>query len=544
MQTSFATEPGEAAAAPAHAFRTRPPMRPGLRFLAALAVSSLFAAPPGASALTINVEVDWLASGTHSHRPNPCEIEAVRTAFALRGHSLNVEMGNEVPETPANSMIVFDTGTGFDDFAGGWYALESAYRNHPPGTGWHYCIFVHQYQSGTITTSSGLAEIGGDEFLVSLGAFSGGTGTPFDRAGTFMHELGHNLGLRHGGGQDESQVGQYKPNYPSLMAYRYQLIGVRNGLVCQGLALATQVAPFTELDYSVGAVPDLDETKLNECNGLGLGKSVDWNCNGSISSCTQTVGKDLSSGYNWCTNTGFRTAIKDYNDWAHVSDVSAKPQLLATNTEVISCITADEAASPLAGPGGCTQVNPCDQPTPTLLSLVSALAEPDRVRLTWHAAESGGLEATIYRRTAESEWIALGLTRADGNGFLAFEDRTAGPGQRYGYRLGVMESGREYALGESWVDVPRTLELMLQGLRPNPATGRAAVSFTLPGAGSARLELFDLSGRRVWAREVGSLGAGSHAVPLDEGSALPSGVYVVRLTSGGREVTSRAVVVH
>ena len=32
-----------------------------------------------------------------------------------------------------------------------------------------------------------------------------------------MHELGHTLGLRHGGGQNRNR----KPNYISLMNYRY-----------------------------------------------------------------------------------------------------------------------------------------------------------------------------------------------------------------------------------------------------------------------------------------------------------------------------------
>ena len=46
----------------------------------------------------------------------------------------------------------------------------------------------------------------GNEFIVSLGQWAGG-GTPYEWMGTFMHELGHTLGLQHGGG--DSVV--YKP---------------------------------------------------------------------------------------------------------------------------------------------------------------------------------------------------------------------------------------------------------------------------------------------------------------------------------------------
>ena len=38
-----------------------------------------------------------------------------------------------------------------------------------------------------------------------------------------MHELGHNLGLRHGGGDDVN----YKPNYLSIMNYAFQFAGLR-----------------------------------------------------------------------------------------------------------------------------------------------------------------------------------------------------------------------------------------------------------------------------------------------------------------------------
>jgi hypothetical protein len=69
------------------------------------------------------------------------------------------------------------------------------------------------------------------------------------------------------------------------------------------------------------------------------------------------------------------------------------------------------------------------------------------------------------------------------------------------------------------------------------------VAFTLADASPARLEAFDLSGRRVAARDVGALGAGRRVVTLGEDARLGCGVYVVRLTQGGRTLTTRAVIV-
>lgn len=97
------------------------------------------------------------------------------------------------------------------------------------------------------------------------------------------------------------------------------------------------------------------------------------------------------------------------------------------------------------------------------------------------------------------------------------------------------------------VDVPSPitapLAFGLDPLRPNPATRSALnVRFTLPRPAAARLELVDVTGRRVTMREVGGLGAGTHAVDLAAGRpSLGSGVYFVRLVQGGDVAVRRIV---
>lgn len=87
------------------------------------------------------------------------------------------------------------------------------------------------------------------------------------------------------------------------------------------------------------------------------------------------------------------------------------------------------------------------------------------------------------------------------------------------------------------------LRLALQGAWPNPTRGDLAVSFSLPvGAKGGVLELIDLAGRRVAARDLHGLGAGRHRVALLEGRTLPAGLYLVRLSQGG-EVRSLKVAV-
>ena len=183
-----------------------------------------------------------------------------------------------------------------------------------------------------------------------------------------------------------------------------------------------------------------------------------------------------------------------------------------------------------------------DLPVATRPSLVSATAESGRVLLSWFASEGDATSASVYRRSESSEWTLLGQAVASGSGLLTFEDRTVTPG-RYAYRLGYAGATGESFTDEVWVDVPAAATFALAGFLPNPAHGALPVSFSLAGEGPAMLELFNVSGRRVSAREVGSLGAGVHLVPLDPATKLPGGVYWLRLTQGARTATVKGIVV-
>ena len=63
----------------------------------------------------------------------------------------------------------------------------------------------------------------------------------------------------------------------------------------------------------------------------------------------------------------------------------------------------------------------------------------------------------------------------------------------------------------------------------------------LPSQAAARLELLDVNGRRLSAREVGALGPGSHVLRIDDGRSLPPGLYLVRLVQGASTVTAKVV---
>lgn len=80
------------------------------------------------------------------------------------------------------------------------------------------------------------------------------------------------------------------------------------------------------------------------------------------------------------------------------------------------------------------------------------------------------------------------------------------------------------------------------GLHPlvNPVRGRRLhVVFDLPASTPARLELLDLQGRRVAMRDIGSMGAGRHAVTIEPAHGLRPGMHFLRLTQSGRSVHRR-----
>lgn len=179
-------------------------------------------------------------------------------------------------------------------------------------------------------------------------------------------------------------------------------------------------------------------------------------------------------------------------------------------------------------------------PTSVLVSVLRAEAGDGCVRLLWQVSDHG-LVARLARRRGAEGWTVVAQVSADGAGRIAYEDRHVERGARYAYRLGVPGATGEQYFGEVEVMVPSWV-LALDGLRSNPARGELVATFSLPHSGAARLDLFDLAGRRVRARALQWLDAGRHSVRIGEASEFAPGVYLLRLTQDGRSVAKRNVV--
>ncbi len=109
---------------------------------------------------------------------------------------------------------------------------------------------------------SGVAELPGRYFMVTLGLWDHQVGTEFMQASTTLHELGHNLGLWHGGGAPQfsnlptARANTFvqpncKPNYFSIMSYVYQATGVVDFTGTARVRYAGEVAdPLNERDLA------------------------------------------------------------------------------------------------------------------------------------------------------------------------------------------------------------------------------------------------------------------------------------------------------
>lgn len=131
---------------------------------------------------------------------------------------------------------------------------------------YHYMIWADKYLAtrtdGTTYDDSSGYSFGTPSqfFIVTLGAWGRG-GTDEEKLGTFIHEFGHNLGLRHGSAENKND----KPNHLSVMNYTYQTGGVRVSARKPDGTLGPSRPIFS---YQPFPLPSLDESSLDETAGL------------------------------------------------------------------------------------------------------------------------------------------------------------------------------------------------------------------------------------------------------------------------------------
>ncbi|MHC4976443.1 MAG: hypothetical protein ACYTF7_07535 [Planctomycetota bacterium] len=233
-----------------------------------------------------------------------------------------------------------------------------------------YVAFANK---NTNSGKSGIAELPGDDCIVYVGAFNLSQPAATLRrkiASTTMHELGHTLNLRHGGGTNTN----YKPNYISIMNYAFQL----------GPKWMVDLGGW-KMDYSRDVLNSLNEASLNEANGLGasgshytgritywnnspvtdpagiiqtaqalvLDSSIDWNANNSPDAGVRADVNHLNS--NWSDSPD--QILEGHDDWSNLwyrlsgaasfgAGASGAGSEVSPEIDVLEILAVGDAAAP------------------------------------------------------------------------------------------------------------------------------------------------------------------------------------------------------
>ncbi|HKW51400.1 MAG TPA: T9SS type A sorting domain-containing protein, partial [Candidatus Eisenbacteria bacterium] len=202
------------------------------------------------------------------------------------------------------------------------------------------------------------------------------------------------------------------------------------------------------------------------------------------------------------------------------------------------------------GPGDWSNVDGLGPSTTAIsVALQDAQAEAGLVRLRWIVPVTQSSSFVVQRRTAASDWTNLGPAIAENGSYVRYEDRSVTAGERYAYRLFVQSPTDQGYSNEVWVLVPTEgapLSLRLDPVYPNPFHTETRLNFAVPKAGSVRLTIFDVRGRRVATVIEQVLPSGWRSISWDGrdhlGKAVPSGTYFAKLEQAGK-VQMRKIVV-
>jgi len=263
----------------------------------------------------IFIEVDYMDSSDVGITPHRTALEKVVAVFAEKGYTVHFDVGDLFDQNTNTAPQNFDLGGGntvpFNDYTPFEYDLSSPslfvykmeYTDITRRPIFHYLLMASSGNEDGSISGSGIAEISGNDLMVTMG----GWGLTLDtqvasnvthnyQASTIFHELGHNLGLYHGGNEEVN----FKPNHLSSMNYLYQLAGLSTIGNNEGDRYyerfypgnaSCDITPNTNshlgstddfiIDYSSGSSANLDESTILEVQGLNRDGSlpVDFNCN-------------------------------------------------------------------------------------------------------------------------------------------------------------------------------------------------------------------------------------------------------------------------
>jgi len=384
-----------------------------------------------------------------------------------------------------------------------------------------YGLCAQSYVDGSGGTgSTGQAETPGNDFFISMGSVAASrTVTDGMLAGTIMHELGHTLGLRHGGDQADPRF-RYKPNYFSVMNPLWQM----------PVELPTSPPATTadkvnwlwstswRLQYADTPMNQLDENALQEAAGLG----------GDATRFT-LVGTRLNG-----SGSGFPAVWRMGGpiDWNLDGD--------AADSGVAEDVNYLAGMQEVAGIDVLT--------SPDDWSLVQFLPTGDvnwRDKSSPWAAGSLAFDPDLDELTAD-EYLALSTLRFDCNGNGIADDVEIDLGAEADANdNGIPDACEQLNASAAPGPSPLVARLRVSPPSPNPTDAVSLVAYELAAAGPVTVEVYDVRGHRVRRLWHGAQEPGEHQVTWDgrddRGLPAASGTYLLRVDCAGTGIARPVV---
>ncbi len=343
----------------------RPPSRDGINAMKAAFAAAPVGNPDGTSGITLHVDVGTLidvsadeagVTGTCANGidddgdgtvdggdPNCVYLDASREAGfpGNCGDNIDNDGDGQVDGNDPNCLVGENLGggnalttVGSCGLDAAFYTAKQSFFDTKRRWVFHYAIQAATAPAPGCTPSGGEGEIGGNDFVSHN----------LD-AGTLMHELGHNLNLRHGGSVDDN----CKPNYLSVMNYNLQrgIPQTAGGLILDYSPPRTTLNGSARAAAPLGQLVEnaLDETVpidaadaqsmtrfmngLNQLVLTNVNVSPNWNgdtdppvesslppinIDNGIPATATTPGVGAAG----CANTATNSTLKGDNDWNRI----------------------------------------------------------------------------------------------------------------------------------------------------------------------------------------------------------------------------------
>lgn len=192
-----------------------------------------------------------------------------------------------------------------------------------------------------------------------------------------------------------------------------------------------------------------------------------------------------------------------------------------------------------------------DEMVPVELADFDAIKVNNQVQLAWKTiyelnSNRFEVEKATENESGRTEFSVIETVKAGNNSAVAKEygpiiDRNVALGNKYIYRLKVIDNDGSYSYSNEVAVEFGNGELSIINVRPNPVQTNATITFNIAGRNRVDVSLFDINGRKVQTLFNQVAEPGNNSAVIDA-TGLASGTYSIVITDGNSTITKQIVI--